>query len=129
MEVLFEKSKLLQSFEGQVTAVVVKVGEDLLVILEGPGSHIGAVSLAEPYIRTNGQTSASVSTLSQHGHRDDATTETFSRVISKETNKTVAVTGGMHIDNITLAQIKDILTTVEDLAKEVAREVRKTLFH
>ncbi|MGM0771740.1 MAG: hypothetical protein ACQESU_09070 [Halobacteriota archaeon] len=88
------------------------IGEDLLVTLTGGKGHIGAVAVGY-YDRIPGHASSSVITLPSH--RDDAIALDAARLISSITHSTTVFTAGIHFENITAEEIKEILSASNEL--------------
>lgn len=86
-------------------------GEDISVTLVGGSlEHIGAVSLAvyEPE-----RDSATVSTICSYGHRDDYLASMYAKRISSSLKCTVSVSAGVHIDNASAEDIKELSAEAE----------------
>jgi hypothetical protein len=82
------------------------VGDGQVVLIDNENAHIGAVALGEydsKYER------ASVSVITRLGHKDDAIAQRAAYLISKHLKKPVCVIAGVHVDNITEAEISEIL--------------------
>ncbi|MHA2365867.1 MAG: prenylated flavin chaperone LpdD [Candidatus Hodarchaeales archaeon] len=112
----------LQSFPSSIFAKILVIGNELLILLTGPGEHLGAVSMAEPYIKENKNNSASVSTITQTGHRDNEITSELARSISKAINHCVVVCGGIHIDQINSKQLNEIKLAIKNIAKQIIQK-------
>ena len=82
------------------------VGDDQVVIIDNENAHIGAVALGE-YDFDHER--ASVSVITRLGHKDDAIAQKAAYLISKHLKKPACVIAGVHVDNITEAEISKIL--------------------
>ena len=113
----------LNHYKGEITANIFTIGSDFVIILRGPGEHLGAVSLGEWYKKKSLEknTSSSVSTITSYGHRDSKITESLAHSLSKELKKRVAVVGGIHIDNINKNQINEIIEKINPLAVKIIK--------
>lgn len=88
------------------------IGEDLVVTLTGGKGHVGAVAVGY-YDRIPGHASSSVITLPSH--RDDAIALDAARLISSVTHSTTVFTAGIHFENITDEEIKEVLSASNEL--------------
>jgi hypothetical protein len=82
------------------------MGDGQIVIIDNENAHIGAIALGEydfEYER------ASVSVITRLGHKDDSIAQRAAYLISKHLKKPVCVIAGVHVDNITEAEISKIL--------------------
>jgi hypothetical protein len=79
------------------------MGHDVVVRIFNQYAHIGAVAIGE-YDAKNKR--ASVSVVTRLGHKDDAIAQKAAYLISKSTQKTVCVIAGVHLEDITLEEIK-----------------------
>lgn len=102
-----------------------QIGDDLLGILKGPNAHLGAVSLSQPYKKKDrSNPSASVSTLSQHGHRDSEITKVAAHRLSRSLNCPVIVTGGLHVDGLTKEGITFIFEALDKLLSQAIADLQ-----
>ncbi|MDR0767346.1 MAG: hypothetical protein LBE57_02700 [Methanosarcinales archaeon] len=99
---------------GRVTLVLEarEIGSDLSVTLTGGIAHIGAAALAYPDKET-GRTTGSV--ISAPGHKEEEIALYGAKVLSKETKKTVLFAVGIHLDEITVAEIEEIEKTCREM--------------
>jgi hypothetical protein len=96
----------------RVEALAVVCGNDIVVLLEGGEKwHIGATALAipRPSLADSSQIAASTSVLCVPGHKEDDLIRRLSLDFASSLDCTVAVIGGIHIDNASLPEI-DLLT-------------------
>jgi|GEM_PF-295357 len=101
------------------------VGGDLeLRCTGGDEAHIGAVSLALPYRNERGTFSASVSTLTVPGHRDDAISIALAERFAKAFGRTTAAVCGIHFEHASPARIQKILEIVAGMAGEMEEKVQ-----
>jgi hypothetical protein len=82
------------------------MGDDQIVIIDNENAHIGAVALGEYDFKYE---RASVSVITRLGHKDDSIAQRAAYLISKHLKKPVCVIAGVHVDNITEAEISEIL--------------------
>ncbi|AGF97282.1 MULTISPECIES: prenylated flavin chaperone LpdD [Methanosarcina] len=96
----------------EITLEVKKLGEDYLLTLTGGKEHAGAVAVGL-FDEKSGRASSSVITLP--GHREEQLALDSARRVSKATGKTSIVVVGIHVDNISLGEIKEIVSTAEEM--------------
>ena len=108
----------------KITLKVVMIGMDIQVLCYGGDEpHIGAVSLAVPYESGN-MTGASVSTLTALTHREDNVCRQLAESFCKQLKTSVAVSCGIHYDQITKELILEIQNVVTDMSKELIDEIQ-----
>ena len=105
----------------QVRLYAQNLGPDLVVHLFNASAHIGAVAIGEyaaEYDRV------SVSVLTRLGHKDDIIAQRAAYAISHFTHRPVCVVAGVHLDNITGAEIEQLVDNsakiVDDLKQKLA---------
>lgn len=91
------------------------MGSDLIVYLYNENAHIGAVAVGE---YDHKKRRASTSVITRLGHKDDAVAQKAAHSISKSTKRPVCVVAGIHLDNITDAEIDKILENTSSLVDE-----------
>ncbi|WP_410508761.1 hypothetical protein RSJ42_00295 [Methanosarcina hadiensis] len=96
----------------EITLEAKKLGEDYLLTLTGGKEHAGAVAVGL-FDEKSGRASSSVLTLP--GHREEQLALDSARRVSKATEKTSVVVVGIHVDNISLEEIKEIVSTAEEM--------------
>jgi gallate decarboxylase subunit D len=79
------------------------LGDDLVVCIFNVNAHIGALALAE-WDKVHQR--ASVSVVTRLGHKDDSIAQAAAYKICKALHKPVCVIAGVHLDDITLPEIK-----------------------
>ena len=94
-------------------------GKDLVVIISGGKGHIGAVASG-----TNCGGLAISSVLTTPGHRDDRIAKDAAERISKKLGCSCAVVAGVHYDDITAQEIKDVLAISSSLVEELEGALR-----
>ncbi len=93
------------------------MGQDLCVTLSGGDRpHIGAVALSQ------GGAAAAVLTLP--GHREDALAHQLAQELASETQATVCLACGIHLDDIHPEEIRDALELAEGLVRELLSHLR-----
>ncbi|AWX33343.1 hypothetical protein [Methanosphaera sp. BMS] len=85
---------------------ITKVGDDMDVIIAGGKEHIGCVGV----ISNNSYT---INTIKNH--REDDIVLPIAKKLSALTDRTIVIKAGIHVDNITKAEIKSILGSIEKM--------------
>jgi gallate decarboxylase subunit D len=93
-------------------------GNDVIVRICNENTHIGAVAIGE-YDKLHQRASVSVHT--RLGHKDDAIAQKAAYTIAKSLKKPVCVIAGVHIDDITPEEIKQVLDNAETAVNEFIR--------
>ena len=91
------------------------LGKDLVVLIYNEKAHLGAVAVGE-YDRKEKRVSTSVFT--RLGHKDDVVAQKAANLLGKHTKKPVCVVAGIHVDNITEAEIKQFLENSNKLVED-----------
>ncbi len=86
------------------------LGSDLVVYIYNKNAHIGAAAVGE---YDDEHERASVSVITRLGHKDDAIAQKAAWLISKSLKKPACVIAGVHLDNITLNEIDQLLKNAE----------------
>ena len=95
-----------------ITCQVTRLGDDLsLVIYGGHKSHLGAISIVEKDME--------IMTHSFPGHKEQYITEVWAEKIAGKTGKRVCVQAGIHYDNATTEQIRDILAITDKMLQTI----------
>ena len=98
----------------EITLEAKKIGDDYLLTLTGGREHIGAVAIGL-FDEKSQRASSSVVTLP--GHREEQLALQGARQVSKTTKKTTVFVAGIHQDNISPEEIKDIVSTAEGIVE------------
>lgn len=96
----------------EITLEAKRIGDDYLLALTGGREHIGAVGVGhfdEKSLR------ASSSVLTMPGHREEQLALQGARQVSRATKKTTVFVVGIHLDNISPEEIKEIVSTAEEM--------------
>ncbi len=91
-----------------------KIGDDYLLTLTGGREHVGAVAVGL-YDEKSQRASSSVLTLP--GHREEQLALQGARQVSRATKKTTVFIAGIHQENINPEEIKDIVSTAEEMVQ------------
>lgn len=101
-----------------VQTTVLRAGEDLCVLLSGGDKpHIGCVtlSIARPSLADAARGSATTSVLNITGHKDGEAAQYLSQRLAVALQKTVVVSGGIHVKAIQPAEIHTVMEMVRAL--------------
>lgn len=91
------------------------IGEDIVLMLSGgERPHIGCVVQAQPRpsLDEDGTIGVTSSVLNITGHKDEFLCRRLAERRCKESGKVVVCTGGVHVDQITKEQIKELLEKI-----------------
>ena len=91
------------------------LGEELVVFIYNEKAHIGAVAVAE---YDHKEERASTSIITRLGHKDDVVAQKTAHLLAKHTKRPVCVVAGIHVDNITAAEIKQFLENSNKLVED-----------
>lgn len=94
------------------------IGKDLVVCFYNDNGHVGAVAVGE-YDTASQRTTTSV--ITRLGHKDDMVAQRATYALAKSTMKPVCVVAGIHVDDITNAEIDAILENCISLVDDAAR--------
>jgi hypothetical protein len=106
----------------EITLEVKKLGEDYLLTLTGGKEHAGAVAVGL-FDEKSGRASSSVLTLP--GHREEQLALDSARRVSRATEKTTVVVAGIHVDNISQEEIKEIVSIAEAMVGNFIASCKK----
>ena len=96
------------------------IGDDLIICLFNEKGHLGAVAVADFYSSEN---RASTSVITRLGHKDDAVAHQAAHDLCKRLKKPVCAIAGIHLDNITNEEIKQIVRNCDKLVDELSRQL------
>ena len=94
------------------------LGSDLVIFIYNDNAHIGAVAVAE-YDHDSGRTSTSL--ITRRGHKDDVVAQRVAYLVAKSTKRPACVIAGIHVDDITEAEINEIIANVDHLSDELIK--------
>ncbi|MDR3270205.1 MAG: hypothetical protein LBT32_01635 [Peptococcaceae bacterium] len=109
-----------------ITLRAFPLGNDLCVVINGGAAHLGAVavsqvrsSLADP-----AALSSSTSLITLFGHKEDRLAQQTAEHLSRALGKNVVTICGIHLDEITPEEVRQVLQLTEQLVEECLRRVR-----
>lgn len=103
--------------EKKITLRCFTLGKDYQVIISGGREHVGAVALGQCYKTEPAKANASV--IAAYGHREDDLAKDAARKLSKAFCANVAVTAGIHFDDLSPKDIDEIILTVNELTGQL----------
>ena len=106
----------------KIQALVQKVGQDILVSMWGGTlPHIGAVGMAtpRPSLRDPKKMSATSSTFTYVGHKEDAVVKRISELLASRLKTKVVVSAGIHWDDLTSGEIRTIARLTQKLSVQI----------
>lgn len=95
-----------------------RLGSDLSVAITGGGIHVGAVGVGT--VQGN---LASSSVITVPGHRDDRIAKEAAERLSKDLGCNCVVVAGVHYEEITVDEIKDIMVMSNTLIDELEEKL------
>ena len=101
----------------ELTIEINPVGEDIFILIRGGDKpHIGSVVLAipRPSLRDENKISCTSSVINITGHKDEKICRYVAEIFCKRYNSVVVCTGGFHVDNLTPAQIQEVIDAVKN---------------
>lgn len=91
-----------------------ELGEDCLLTLMGGKAHAGAVAVG---LFDEKSKRASSSVINLPGHREEQIALQGASLVSKATRKTTVFVAGIHLDDITPEEIRDIVSVSGEMVK------------
>lgn len=104
-----------------------RCGDDLVAEVTGGAAHIGCIVLAvaRPSLSGDGSTGCTSSVLNAAGHKDEAVARPVAEALCRASGRTVACTGGVHVDDATPAQIAEVAAAVAPLCDAAVALIAK----
>jgi hypothetical protein len=102
----------------EIKVQIVAMGKDYNVICYGGDvPHIGAVtmSIPRPSLENPDIISCTTSVLVNIGHKDDILARVISEKLSVRENAVVTCACGIHYDNITKAELKELMDEINEI--------------
>lgn len=120
------EQKLTETLAGgyEICCSMVPMGRDLTVCVSGGDTpHIGSVvmSVARPSLTGDG-VGVTSSVLNGMGHKDEYVARKFAEALAKKYNCTAVCACGIHIDEITESQLKDVSECCDRLLEKLLSE-------
>ena len=103
----------------RITISVQLLGKDLILCIYNAEAHIGAVAIAD---YEHNEARASTSLITRLGHKDDVIAYATAHKVCKHTKKPVCVVAGIHVDNITELEIKQIVRNTNNLVDTLLKK-------
>lgn len=108
-----------QVLDYPITVTAIPAGQDWVIsVLGGCAPHAGSVSLAEYVDGT-----VVLRSLLRETHKDQIVGDRFARELAQQLQCTVSVTCGIHFDNATPEQLKEIVTCTDNLLSRLLARI------
>lgn len=103
----------------QLTIEIKPVGADILILVRGGDKpHIGSAVLAVPRKSLRDENlSCTSSVLNVAGHKDETICRYLAESFCRKYNAVTVCTGGFHCDNLTPAQIQEVIDACQIAAE------------
>ncbi len=95
------------------------LGNDLVICVYNQNAHIGSIVTGQPYIKEN-EVHVTLNTWNQLGHKDDIIATMYVKAAVKKYRCVVSCICGIHLDNITDAQMQAIFDWVQEDIKTLS---------
>ncbi len=111
----------------RISAAIRRMGEDLVVTLEGGRAHVGAIGIAQPRpsLADPNRMSATSSVYTFPGHKEDDIVKTMAQELAGSLECRVVVIAGLHWDSITPEGIREVVEMCRGLTSRIIEEARK----
>jgi len=105
----------------EVKAAIHAMGRDILVVLSGGASHIGAVGIGQPRasLKYEGKISSTGSVFTILGHKEDVIAKSMSEELAKNLNRTAVVVAGLHWDRLTTEELDRIMNICNRITEKI----------
>lgn len=101
----------------EIAIEVRQCGNDLVATVSGGAAHVGCAVLAipRPSLAGDGSAGCDSSVLVAPGHKDEAVVRPVAEALCRASGRTVACTGGVHVDGATCAHLAEVAAAVPAL--------------
>ncbi len=107
-----------------ISAKILSIGKDILIVVTGGESHIGAVGVTIPTDSiVTGNLTAYTSTITLPSHKEDIIVKLIGEKVSKKTGKNVVVVAGIHFDNLNQDKIEKIVENCRELSDKIIKKL------
>jgi len=117
---LFQTKRKVGKIEIVLDAI--RIGEDYLLTLTGGEEHIGAVAIG---LFDEKSQRASSSVVTMPGHREEYLALQGARQVSRATKKTSVFVVGIHQDNISPEEIRNIVSAAGEMVESFISYYKK----
>lgn len=122
---MMEKTIVKKLSYTRLTVQVISQGQDFHILLGGGDRpHIGCTVLAVPRPSLQSdkkEMSSTASVINVTGHKDEQLCRYLAEKVAAGTQAVTVCTGGFHVDNITEAQIAEVIQAVKEIAEEILK--------
>ncbi len=123
MEKLAQFERSFASYD--ITTIIYSKKNGLVVDILTPNEHLGGVGVGIPYTRKNGAKSANFHCIAFPAHRDSELAGRLAQTMAKYTELPVIVLLGIHIPDITEAEITDLTEFFLGWFKEIGSNLNE----
>jgi len=107
-----------------ISARILKVGDDILIIVNGGKYHIGAVGVSIPTDSIiTGDLTAYTSIITLPSHKEDTIVKLIGEKVSKALKKNIIVIAGIHFDDISKSEIEKIIEACKALSEKIIKKL------
>ena len=120
MEWMIEQKRKVAGYELSLSGT--KVGDDILLCVQGGEKpHIGCVVQAIPRasLSDKSKVSCTSSVMNLVGHKDEYICRMVAEKVCVNNSVAVVCTGGVHIDNISQDEIKELIQAAKEMAEDI----------
>ncbi len=103
----------------KVTLLAQSIGNDLLICLFNGQGHLGAVAVSD---YSDQEKRASTSVITRLGHKDDSVACNAAYRLCKRLKRPVCAIAGIHVDEITKDEIRQIVRNCDRLVDRLIRD-------
>ncbi len=125
-----KKISVTQKSEGRefiVSAEIISLGGDLLLVITGGKAHIGSVSISQYHKDKNdpNRMTTTTSTIAVLGEKEEIITRDIAAFVSEKTAKNTAVIAGMHWDLMSKPELLKIYELLEELKIKIIKNLKE----
>lgn len=113
----------------KVQLALLLAGKDLVTVISGGNCpHVGAVAVAipRPSLKNPSKLSATSSTFTMVGHKDDEIARVASLELARELNRVVVVAAGIHLNNASDTDIQKLVQNSKRAVKKAIAILKKS---
>lgn len=112
----------------RVQLALLLAGKDIVTVISGGDHpHVGAVAVAipRPSRKNPDKLSATSSTFTLVGHKDDVVAKSASEELARELNRVVVVSAGIHLNNASEIDIQELVQNSQRAVKKAINILKK----
>lgn len=104
----------------EITVQITRLGTDYsIMVWGGDKPHIGCTVLVVPRLSLtgDGSRSSTASVINVTGHKDEEICRYLAEQTTRSTGSVTVCTGGIHMEDATKEQIREVMSYLEDLCR------------